>query len=69
MPTCRYLDKFNSRKDMPALKFEIKRKCMKVAWKRRKDEEKKQERLKAIADQAPDYRDYISYIIKEMALT
>ena len=35
-------------------------KCMKVAWKRRKDEEKKQERLKAIADQVPDYRDYIS---------
>ena len=33
---------------------------MKVAWKRRKDEEKKQERLKAIADQVPDYRDYIS---------
>ena len=27
---------------------------------RRKDEEKKQERLKAIADQVPDYRDYIS---------
>ena len=66
---------------MPALKFQIKRKCemcgatfiaktleskycskhcMKVAWKRRKDEEKKQERLKAIADQVPDYRDYIS---------
>ena len=66
---------------MPALKFEIKRKCevcgsifiaktldskccsekcMKVAWKRRKDKEKKQERLKAIADQVPDYRDYIS---------
>ena len=66
---------------MPALKFEIKRKCevcgsifvaktldskccsekcIKVAWKRRKDEEKKQERLKAIADQVPDYRDYIS---------
>jgi len=33
---------------------------MKVAWKRRKDEEKKQERLKAIADQVPDYREYIS---------
>ena len=33
---------------------------MKVAWKRRKDEGKKQERLKAIADQVPDYRDYIS---------
>ena len=53
---------------MPALKFQIKRKCevcgsifiaktldskccsekcMKVAWKRRKDEEKKQERLKS----------------------
>ena len=81
MNTCRYLDGLNSRKDMPALKFEIKRKCevcgsifvaktldskccsekcMKVAWKRRKDEEKKQERLKAIADQVPDYREYIS---------
>ena len=66
---------------MPALKFEIKRKCkicgsifiaktldsrccsekcMKVAWKRRKDDEKKQERLKAIADHVPDYRNYIS---------
>ena len=66
---------------MPALKFEIKRKCKicgsifvaktldskycsmnctRTAWKRKKDEEKKQERLKAIADQVPDYRDYIS---------